>query len=245
MGLEEKHDVIRDLISKTFKIISNNNANERLYQQKLLELRRTFDAKKRHYTDQIRKSERYDLEYMFLLEQYNLSRLVIEAKIREINMHTKRLEMFDRHLLSRKGKTTDIRNSFYGFNDAIQKELIDKYDTRIQILKQRKILSDRFEKYLKVLKENYPSDYQEKKGYSMSDEELMDIIERKELLREEESITKIELGKRFAVLSERTIMSMELTDPDVMIVAQKMYPNLKDRILELNESRNEMKKQAM
>lgn len=238
MDIEERCDKVVSLQSQIFKLIKESSASERLYEQKLIELKKNFDLKKSHYTTEIRKSDRYNLEYVFLLEQYNLNRLSLESKIKKSMMYTERLTKFSEHLRTRKvQRLVDIKRTFFEFNDIVQKELISAYESDIQILKQRKILSDSFERYLVCLKEKYQSDYEQKKDFSISKEELDEINEKKDMLKEEQRIVIKELSERFKI-SDDVIVSMQLSNPNVMIVAQTMYPNLKEKMLELNESRN-------
>ena len=132
---------------------------------------------KNSYTDEIRKHEKYNLQYMFLFEQYNLKRIDYENELQMIDAYDKRLKKLSEHLLTRKGnRLLDVKRTFYEFNSLVQNELVRKYKLKIESLKQKKLMSERYDALLEYLRNNDIEEYNEKKDFAYTEEEKQELI---------------------------------------------------------------------
>lgn len=236
MDIMERCNKAVSLQSEIFKLIRDNDKNRYIYEQKLNQLKNKFNTIKNSYTDEVRKLERYNLEYMFLFEQYNLNRMNVEYKLKEINLYDKRLKKFSEHINTRKvGRVLDVKKTFYEFNGLVQMEIVCSYEAKIQLLRQRKIMSDRFNQYLDKLEEKNIDEYNEKLPLAYSKNEILAIDENKNKEKKEQQIVVEVLKSDHFDVSDDVVMSMELASPDISLVSQKMYPNLKDKLLQFNE----------
>ncbi len=242
MDIVERCNKIVSLQTAIFKMIRNNDKKRYLTEQQLNNLKNNFAMTKNSYTNEIRKYEQYNLQYMFLFEQYNLKRINFENELQMIDAYDKRLKKLSEHLLTRKGnRLLDVKRSFYEFNSLVQNELVRKYKLKIESLKQKKIMSERFNNLLDYLKINRIDEYNEKKDFAYSEEEIQKINDDIQKLTEKEMIIINVLKNDHFEVSDDVAMSLELADRNILNVAIKMYPNLKEK---LNPNLNEEKKKA-
>lgn len=242
MDIVERCNKVVSLQTAVFKMIRNNDKKRYLTEQQLNNLKNNFAMTKNSYTNEIRKYEKYNLQYMFLFEQYNLKRINYENELQMIDAYDKRLKKLSEHLLTRKGnRLLDVKRTFYEFNSLVQNELVRKYKLKIESLKQKKIMSERFNNLLDYLKINNIDEYNEKKDFAYTEEENNKINSDIQRLTEKEmTIINVLKNDHFEV-SDDVAMSLELADRNILNVAIKMYPNLEEK---LNPNLNEEKKKA-
>lgn len=242
MDIVERCNKVVSLQASVFKMIRNNDKKRYLTEQQLNNLKNNFAMTKNSYTDEIRKYEKYNLQYMFLFEQYNLKRIDYENELQMIDAYDKRLKKLSEHLLTRKGnRLLDVKRTFYEFNSLVQNELVRKYKLKIESLKQKKLMSERYDALLEYLRNNDIEEYNEKKDFAYTEEEKQELISSiQQLIDREMTIITVLKNDHFEV-SDDVAMSLELADRNILNVATKMYPNLKEK---LNSNSNEEKKKA-
>ncbi len=242
MDIVERCNKVVSLQAAVFKMIRNNDKKRYLTEQQLNNLKNNFAMTKNSYTDEIRKHEKYNLQYMFLFEQYNLKRIDYENELQMIDAYDKRLKKLSEHLLTRKGnRLLDVKRTFYEFNSLVQNELVRKYKLKIESLKQKKLMSERYDALLEYLRNNDIEEYNEKKDFAYTEEEKQELISSIQQLTDREMTIITVLKNDHFEVSDDVAMSLELADRNILNVAAKMYPNLKEK---LNSNSNEEKKKA-
>lgn len=242
MDIVERCNKVVSLQAAVFKMIRNNDKKRYLTEQQLNNLKNNFAMTKNSYTDEIRKHEKYNLQYMFLFEQYNLKRIDYENELQMIDAYDKRLKKLSEHLLTRKGnRLLDVKRTFYEFNSLVQNELVRKYKLKIESLKQKKLMSERYDALLEYLRNNDIEEYNEKKDFAYTEEEKQELISSIQQLTDREMTIITVLKNDHFEVSDDVAMSLELADRNILNVAAKMYPNLKEK---LNSNSNEGKKKA-
>lgn len=242
MDIVERCNKVVSLQASVFKMIRNNDKKRYLTEQQLNNLKNNFAMTKNSYTDEIRKYEKYNLQYMFLFEQYNLKRIDYENELQMIDAYDKRLKKLSEHLLTRKGnRLLDVKRTFYEFNSLVQNELVRKYKLKIESLKQKKLMSERYDALLEYLRNNDIEEYNEKKDFAYTEEEKQELISSIQQLTDREMTIITVLKNDHFEVSDDVAMSLELADRNILNVATKMYPNLKEK---LNPNLNEEKKKA-
>lgn len=242
MDIVERCNKVVSLQASVFKMIRNNDKKRYLTEQQLNNLKNNFMMTKNSYTAEIRKYKKYNLQYMFLFEQYNLKRLNYENELQMIEAYDKRLKKLSEHLLTRKGnRLLDVKRTFYEFNSLVQNELVRKYKLKIESLKQKKLMSERYDDLLEYLKTNDIEEYNEKKEFAYSEEEKQKTITDIQELTERKLIIINVLKNDHFDVSDDLAMSLELANRNILSVAIKMYPNLNEK---LNPTLNDEKKKA-
>lgn len=237
MNIEETCNKVVALQSGIFRLIRENDNKRYILEQQLNGIKEKFNKIKVFYNEEVRKISRYDLEYIFLFEQYNLNRLTLESKIRKNDLYDKRLKKFSEHINNRKiGRVLDVKRTFYEFNGLVQTEMISNYEFKIQTLKQKKIMANKYDVYLECLKKTDYQEYLKKSALAYSREEKEVIDDEKDELREEQKVVVGVLSQKFDITDD-VVMSMQLASPDIVVVAQKMYPDLKGKMLQLSEGK--------
>lgn len=241
MDIVERCNKVVSLQAAVFKMIRNNDKKRYLTEQQLNNLKNNFAITKNSYTDEIRKHEKYNLQYMFLFEQYNLKRIDYENELQMIDSYDKRLKKLSEHLLTRKGnRLLDVKRTFYEFNSLVQNELVRKYKLKIESLKQKKLMSERYDALLEYLKNNDIEEYNEKKDFAYTEEEKQELTSSIQQLTDREMTIITVLKNDHFEVSDDVAMSLELADRNILNVAAKMYPNLREKL----NSKNEEKKKA-
>ena len=242
MDIVERCNKVVSLQAAVFKMIRNNDKKRYLTEQQLNNLKNNFAMTKNSYTDEIRKHEKYNLQYMFLFEQYNLKRIDYENELQMIDAYDKRLKKLSEHLLTRKGnRLLDVKRTFYEFNSLVQNELVRKYKLKIESLKQKKLMSERYDALLEYLRNNDIEEYNEKKDFAYTEEEKQELISSIQQLTDREITIITVLKNDHFEVSDDVAMSLELADRNILNVAAKMYPNLREK---LNSKTEEKKKAA-
>lgn len=242
MDIVERCNKVVSLQAAVFKMIRNNDKKRYLTEQQLNNLKNNFAMTKNSYTDEIRKHEKYNLQYMFLFEQYNLKRIDYENELQMIDAYDKRLKKLSEHLLTRKGnRLLDVKRTFYEFNSLVQNELVRKYKLKIESLKQKKLMSERYDALLEYLRNNDIEEYNEKKDFAYTEEEKQELISSIQQLTDREMTIITVLKNDHFEVSDDVAMSLELADRNILNVAAKMYPNLREK---LNSKTEEKKKAA-
>lgn len=227
MDIVERCNKVVSLQSEVFKIIRNNDKKRYLTEQQLNNLKNNFLMTKNSYSDEVKKHEKYSLQYMFLFEQYNLNRISLENTIQMIDAYDKRLKKLSEHLFTRKSnRLLDVKRSIYEFNSLVQNELVKKYKLDIEVLQQKKVMSDRYEDLLEYLKLHNEKEYEEKKEFSYSDQEKKEIEMTKNKLKNDQLVAIDVLKKEQFNVNDDVVMSLELANEDILTVAIKMYPSL-------------------
>lgn len=231
MEIIDRCNKVVSLQSQIFRLIRDNDKKRYITEQQLNNLKNNFSMTQNSYTEQVKKHERYRLQYIFLFEQYNLKRITLENELQLIDAYDKRLKKLSEHLYTRKcDRLLDVKRTLYEFNSLVQNELVKKYKLKIEELKQKKVMSDRFEEYLEYLKINDNEEYNEKKVFAYSEEEKEEIETKKNKLTDNQlSIIEILKGEHFEV-SDEVVMSLALASKDALVVAVKMYPSLNELI---------------
>lgn len=240
MEIIDRCNKVVSLQSEVFKLIRNNDKKRYITEQQLNNLKNNFSMTQNSYSEDVRKHECYNLQYVFLFEQYNLKRITLENELEMIDSYDKRLKKLSEHLFTRKSnRLLDVKRTFYEFNSLVQNELVKKYKLKIEELKQRKIMSDRYDELLNYLKLNDINEYNEKKEFSYSDEEKLEIENSKNKLVDNQLRIIDILKKDHFDVSDDVVMSLALASRDVLSVATKMYPSLDDLVhsKESNEKR--------
>lgn len=237
MNIEETCDKVVALQSGIFKLIQENDSKRYILEQKLNGLKEKFNKIKGCYNEEVRKISRYDLEYIFLFEQYNLNRLILEADIKKNELYGKRLKKLSEHIYNRKiGRVLDVKRTFYEFNGLVQTEMVNNYEFKIQTLKQKKIMANKYDVYLGCLRKADYQEYLKKSSLAYSKEEKEIIDNGKDELREEQKVVVGVLSQKFDITDD-VIMSMQLASPDIVAVAQKMYPDLEGKMSQLKDGK--------
>jgi len=243
MEIIDRCNKVVSLQSEVFKLIRNNDKKRYTTEQQLNNLKNNFSMTQNSYSEEIRKQERYNLQYIFLFEQYNLKRITLENEIQMIDAYDKRLKKLSEHLFTRKSnRLLDVKRTFYEFNSLVQNELVKKYKLKIEELKQKKVMSDRYGDLLEYLKLNDTNEYNEKKEFAYSIDEKAEIENSINKLTDNQlSIINILKNDHFDI-SDDVIMSLALASKDVLSVAAKMYPNLNELVN--SKQSNEKRKAA-
>ena len=102
-------------------------------------------------------------------------------------------------------------------------------------------MSDRYDDLLEYLKVNDNEEYNEKKEFAYSEEEKIEMENKKNKLTDNQlSIVNILKNEHFEV-SDEVVMSLALASKDALVVAIKMYPGLNELI---NSKSTEKRKAA-
>lgn len=242
MEIVDRCNKVVSLQSQIFRLIRDNDKKRYMIEQQLNNLNNNFAMTQSSYTDEVKKHERYRLQYIFLFEQYNLKRITLENELQLIDAYDKRLKKLSEHLFTRKSnRLLDVKRTFYEFNSLVQNELVKKYKLKIEELKQKKVMSDRYDDLLEYLKINDTEEYNEKKEFAYSEEEKNEIENKKNKLADNQlSIINILKSEHFEV-SDDVVMSLALASKDALVVAIKMYPGLNELI---NSKSTEKRKAA-
>lgn len=231
MEIIDRCNKVVSLQSEVFKLIRNNDKKRYTTEQQLNNLKNNFLMTQNSYPEEVKKHERYNLQYIFLFEQYNFKRITLENELQMIDAYDKRLKKLSEHLFTRKSnRLLDVKRTLYEFNSLVQNELVRKYKLKIEELKQKKIMSDRYEDLLNYLEQNNINEYNEKKEFAYSDEEKMETENSIEKLTDNQlSIINILKNDHFDI-NDDVVMSLALANENILLVATKMYPGLKELI---------------
>lgn len=229
-----------------FNLIKNTNTNRALNIRKKVAADNEFAKTRVEYNNVLNKKnipyqlkEKYNLEYLFLFEQYNLKIKPFEYNMKKDELYGKRLENILIYVNAKKDKTqAEAQSRLYAINSSVIQESIHFYNSKIDRLKQERIVNSKFKIYMDYVKNVDYGDYNKKKDLYPTEDMMEQLTLNIEELEEERNILiQVFKEQKFHISEE----ILELTDPDITQVLYSMYPDFKNKVLELNEKRKEEK----
>lgn len=231
-------------------LIKSNNTNRAINIRNKVNVTNEFSETKKNYNRVLERKdvpyqlkEKYNLEYLFLFEQNNLKVLPFDYDTKKSELYGDRLENILKYVIAKKEKTTaEAQSKLYSVNSSVIKEAIHYYNSKIDRLKQERIVNSKFKLYMDYIEQIDYSDYKQKLDLYPTDEVMEQLTIAIEELEQERTILVQTFKEVKFHVDEDDIL--ELTDPDITQVLYSMYPNFKEKMLELNEIRRAEKLQT-
>lgn len=182
--------------------------------------------------------EKFDLEYIFLFEQYNAKILKQDVLDKRSDLYGERLEQLLRYLVSKNSNNEILSgNIIYAFNGSVTKESILYYNSEIEKAKQQRKLVVSFHKYMDYLEQNEISEFN-KYDHLMIDSNDNEKIELsiQKLEREKAILIEVLKNTKFVVIGDIDA----LTNTKIMDVLNLMYPTFNEILTTTNNSEKQI-----
>lgn len=229
---------LRILVSDILNIQKDNKIIRAMYTKARQDADMNFATKKIQYSEMLNNKDvpyiikqKYNLEYVFLFEQYNLKVIPLENNLRRIDLFENRLDSVLKYINIKNNPNKSISNEKaleYAINNAVTAEAINYYDSAIEEARQYRIVYSKFKFYVDYLEKNHDPDYQKYVTILPQQDELdMNDEEIDQLQFEKATLIDILRTEKFTM---QNVRMPDLTGDDVNALITLMYPKFKEKL---------------
>lgn len=244
MAREEKS--IKRVLEKTIEIYKISKIRENRFNDDLIDLGKTKSSTLEKFDD-IKSDYISDAERYMELEKCNLKLVEKHSDVDAVMYYRDRIKAFYNYVSSlTSGNDISIQRNFSSFVESIKKELVSYYKNSITIMKQKKVMYNKENKYLNAIKDVNYQEYKERmKTYPTPIEMDALIIKQYDTEIEKQKVENY-LKKNECYIDAELITDMSLLNESVFVVANKIFPGLDNirydrKTTKSDEGKNETK----
>lgn len=228
---------LRITISDILSIQKNIQTVRAMNIKKKQELTDEFNHEKDEYNKTLSNKDvpyvikqKYNLEYVFLFERYNLKTLPRDNNVKKSELYSNRLDYVLKYLNVRNSKKSISQEKAleYAINNAVMAETITYYDANIEVARQYRIVYSKFKFYVDYLEKTNDPDYHKYVSALPSQEEMAIYDDKIERLQAEKAIL-IDILREEKFTMEN-IKLQDLTSDNVKALIMLMYPSFKEAL---------------
>lgn len=233
--LEKKYTTLR---KNVFKQISNNSYNRQMIEGELILLKEKQKRKIDSYQN-LKQTISLDAERALVLEKSNFDLLDYKIKIEKCSLYPKRAQLFLNCIISlSKHNHEDFRKYSTEFAEEIKKQALQYKKMQIQQTRQKQIVYNKVKQWIRIVEKTKPDDDELKKQKEISQNSVNDENMKLFYLEEEQETMQQSFEKETPQLSEQDFYDTSLIDNSPLDTANKIFPQLKEQLMELNEERS-------
>lgn len=214
------------ILNKSIELYRVSKNREILRNNELIALRKSQRSELEKFED-IKSDYISDAEYFMVLEKFNLKLAKKQSSIDKTMHYRERIKAFYNYVTSLvDGDDISIQRNFTNLIESIKTEILSSYKNDITIIKQKKVMYNRENRYLNVIKDVNPQEYEERKKNFPTALEMDELITKQYDTEEEKKNVETYLKKDKYNFDSSMISKMVLLDESVFTVANSIFPEL-------------------
>lgn len=228
--------------SQIFKSISNNKLNKSVLEKEFILIKEKRDKKMNNYKE-LEPTMMIETERNMTLEKANMVLLQYYQGMKMCDLYSKRAQIFMNCVIALEtDNVEEYEKQVLEFAEEVKKQALEYKKMEINESKQKRITLNATRTWLRVLEQE---DYSKWKASIEREEIQKEIVEEDMkffLLGEEEDIIKKNIDDVDMQIKLSDFDTMDLLDCSPLISVGKIYPNIKNEFLDLNEQRAKISK---
>lgn len=221
----------------TFKKVYNNTWSKTRLNGEMTLLKEKQEKRLQGYQN-LKTTDKLEAERGLILEKYNLELLKLSQSVNKCDLYKKRAQAYLNCIIAlSKHQHEDFKKFSDEFVKEIQSQAINSCNDQITMLRQKRVVYSKSNVYLRLLQNVSKKEYEKHKELAFTKEEIDEDSMKQFDIEEDRNAMNQAFQTQEYQLEEKDFYDTSLLDSTPLETINRVYPELKENLLQMNESR--------